>query len=45
MEACALNNLLCYYIETDVSTKVRGRCYDEVLYILGRAEAVVYGCS
>ena len=21
-------NLLCYYTENDVSTKVRGRCYD-----------------
>ena len=27
MEACALNNLLCYYTEKDVSTKVRGGRY------------------
>ena len=26
--ACVLNNLLCYYTENDVSTKVRGRRYD-----------------
>ena len=25
MEACACNNLLCCYTESDVSTKVRGR--------------------
>ena len=25
MEARAYNNLLCYYTETDISTKVRGR--------------------
>ena len=28
MEGCALNNLLCYYTENDVSTEVRGRRYD-----------------
>ena len=28
MEACALNNLWCYYTENDVATKVRGRRYD-----------------
>ena len=28
MEARALNNLLCYYTENDVSMKVRGRRYD-----------------
>ena len=27
MEACALNNLLCYYTENDVCMKVRGRRY------------------
>ena len=25
MEACTCNNLLCYYTESDVSTKARGR--------------------
>ena len=34
MEARALNNLLCYYTENDVSTKVTGRPR-------GRAEEVV----
>ena len=28
MEAYALNNLLCYFPENDVSTKVRGKRYD-----------------
>ena len=40
MEAGALNNLLCYYTENDVSTKVRGRRYDYVL-----SEAVARRCS
>ena len=31
-----MRHLLCYYTENDVSTKVRGRRYDQVL-----AEAVV----
>ena len=26
MEATACNNLLCYYTESDVCTKFRGRC-------------------
>ena len=34
MEACGLNNLLYYYTENDVSTKVRGR-----------QEAVAQRCS
>ena len=32
---------LCYYTENDAITKVRGRRYDYVLTILGRAETVV----
>ena len=34
-----------YYIEKDVSSKVRGGLYDQVLQILGRAEAVARRCS
>ena len=33
MEACALNNLLCYYTENDVFTKVGGRRYDYVSFV------------
>ena len=36
---CALNNLLCYYTEKYISTKVRGRRYDSVL-----SEAAVHRC-
>ena len=33
MEACALNNLLCYYTGNDVFTKVGGRRYDYVSFV------------
>ena len=30
MEAYVFNNLFSYYVENDVSSKVRGRRYDQI---------------